>query len=223
MIGIRRSLVTLLSCAVLIGGAGMMQIRLTHLKPQSWFTERMTFVPDTDRFKKFLFGFETIYADYLWIRTTLYLGGHYVSDHQFPWLVRMVDMVTKINPRFYPAYEFAGLMLPDLGNDPAAAKVILERGLSHVTSRQWKLAFYLGSIHLESRQFDRAADYFARAAQMPGAPKGKLATLAGAMYAKAGEKERALAFLAFMYETSEDPLVKARIKERIAGVMGGGS
>ena len=41
----------------------------------------------------------------------------------------MVDIITRLNPYFYPAYEFAGIMIPITCNNPEAARVILERDL----------------------------------------------------------------------------------------------
>ncbi len=86
-------------------------------------------VPQDERLRYGLLGFETTFAHILWLKTILYFGDHKLTDNKFPWIVKMVDLITRIHPDFYPAYEFAGVMIPEICNDPDAARVILERGL----------------------------------------------------------------------------------------------
>jgi hypothetical protein len=186
-------------------------IRSTHRAPPS-----MAFVPQSDKIKPYLLGFHTAYADYLWIRTTLYFGSEYLSGGQYTWLVRMVDLVTRLNPDFYPAYEFAGLMIPDVCNDPDAARVILERGVSSSVANKWKLWFYLGMIYY--RYYDNkkdAAACLARAVTQPDAPGFRLAGVAAAMFRKAGAPEEGLEFLSFVYATSENPEVKRYVQGKL--------
>jgi hypothetical protein len=192
------------------------QTRLTRTHLEYSAQSSMAFVPQSDKIKPFLLGFSTVYADYLWIRTTLYFGSHYMTDRKFTWLVHMVDLVTRLNPDFYPAYEFAGLMLPDLCKDPAASQVILERGISSNVQRKWKLYYYLGM--LQYRYYDdkkAAADCFARASTLKGAPVYTLAGIAAVMFKKAGAPQEGREFLEFMYAASENPEVKRYIESKL--------
>jgi len=208
------ALTAVMACAWL--AATYTQNRLTAARPALWSAERMSFLPKTALISRFTFGFTTTYSSYLWIRTVLYFGDHFLTDKEYPWLVRMVDVITKINPGFYPPYEFAGLLLPDLCGAPGASRVILERGLSHFGPRQWKIPFHLGMIQYQWYNDNRsAADYFALAARMPGAQSHKLAALAATFYTRAGATETGIELLRFMYQTSEDPAVKKHLEEKI--------
>jgi hypothetical protein len=185
------------------------QNRLTRLRLEYSAPSSMAYVPQTGKIRPFLLGFATVYADYLWIRTTLYFGSHFMTDKQYPWLIHMVDLVTRLNPQSYPAYEFAGLMIPDVCKNPGAARVILERGVSSNVDRKWKLYYYLGMIYYQYYD-DRemAATYIACAATQKNSEGVRLAGIAGAMLKKAGRPEQGKRFLEFVYSLSENPEVK---------------
>jgi hypothetical protein len=188
------------------------QNRLTRIRLHSTAPSSMAYVPQTEKIKPFLLGFHSVYADYLWIRTTLYFGGHFMTDRQYPWLDHMVDLVTKLNPNLYPAYEFAALMLPDVCNNPDAARIILERGVTSHVERKWKLYYYLGMLYY--RYYDdrnMAAHYLACAVTQKNSPGVKLAGIAAAMFKKAGRPEDGRDFLQIVYSLSENPEVKRYI------------
>jgi hypothetical protein len=192
------------------------QNRLTDLRLHNSAPSSMAYVPQTEKIKPFLLGFHTAYADYLWIRTTLYFGSHFMTDRQYPWLVHMVDLVTRLNPQCYPAYEFAGLMLPDVCKNPGAARIILERGVGSNVERRWKLYYYLGMIYY--RYYDdreMAAAYLACAVTQKNSPGFRLAGIAAAMFKKAGRPEEGRDFLELVYSLSENPEVKRYIRGKM--------
>ena len=192
------------------------QNRLTAIRSKLWAPSSMSLIPQCEKIRPYLLGFHTVYADYLWLRTTIYFGSHFITDQQYKWLVHMVDLVTRLNPNFYPAYEFAGLMLPDICKDPDAARVILERGVSSTVERKWKLYYYLGMIYY--RYYDdrqTAASYIARAAAQPNSPGYKMAGVAATLFKKAGAPEEGREFLEALYAASENPEVKRYILAKL--------
>jgi hypothetical protein len=215
----RRNVAVITAAAAAVGVWCMIvfsQNRLTEIRLRNTAPSSMAYVPQTEKIKPFLLGFATVYADYLWIRTTLYFGSHYMTDRQYPWLVHMVDLVTRLNPHCYPAYEFAGLMLPDVCKNPGAARIILERGVSSNIERSWKLYYYLGMLYY--RYYDdreMAAKYIACAVTRPNSPGVRLAGLAAAMFKKAGRAEEGREFLEIVYSLSENPEVKRYIRAKM--------
>jgi hypothetical protein len=200
----RKKLVVFSLIVTLISGIIAFQAKLTSIQGINWKKESITYLPANERVKGVLLGFETTAANYLWIRSVLYFGDHYITDQNYEYLINMVDMVTRLNPHFYPAYEFAGLMIPDLCNNPGAARVILERGIFYLGAKRWNPAFYLGMIYYKYYgDRKQAAYYFALAAQAKGAPVKKLASLASLFYNQTGNRRESLSFLSFLYETSE--------------------
>jgi uncharacterized protein HemY len=121
----------------------------------------------------------------------------------------MVDMVTRLNPHFYPAYEFAGLMIPELCGNVNVAKILLQRGISAHVKNTWKLYFYLGMLYYKYYgDYKNAAYFFAVAAQMPDAPEAKLTSLATTFFSKAHNEKKAAEFEYLMYNISENPEVR---------------
>jgi hypothetical protein len=176
--------------------------------------ESLTYLPSNDQIKPFLLGYETSFANYLWIRTVLYFGHHYMGDHNFRWLDNMVDIISKLNPYFYPVYEFSGLMLPEITGNIDLARIMLERGIFYLGDKKWNPAFYLGMIYYKYYN-DKvtAAKYFTIALNAKNAPAEKLIPLANSFLVKAENKDQSLAMAAFLYETSENPEVKKYLAE----------
>jgi hypothetical protein len=169
----------------------------------------MAYLPQSDKISPWFLGFKTAFADFLWIKTTLYFGGHLLDDKQYPWLIDMVDMVTRLNPHFYPAYEFAGLLLPEVCKNPMAGEILLQRGVCASVPKKWKLYFYLGMLYYKYYgDYKTAALYLATAAQLPQAPTSKLLGIATAMISKAHSVKTTEAFEYLLYSTSENPEVR---------------
>jgi hypothetical protein len=211
-----QKIVVLVLLALCFGTAAICQRHLTAMKDQRWSAPTLSYLSQGEKIKPYLLGFHTAYASYLWIRTTLYFGSHITSDNQFPWLYRMLDMVTQLNPRFFPAYEFAGLVLPDLTGEVDVARILLERGIFYLGDNNWKVWFYCGMLYYRYyNDSQRAAEFLAHAARVPGKHAEKLAGYAATLYQKAGTGQQAVAFLDMMYETSENPAVRRYLKQRL--------
>ncbi len=206
---------------VIFTAINLLQTNLQRITGSQWKQESMTYLPKGEGAKGAFLGFETTVAHYLWIRTVLYFGSHVITDKQYPWLIDMLDIITRLCPYFYPAYEFAGIMVPEVCRNPAAARILLERGLTHLGAVKWNIAFYMGTIFLKYYD-DRktSAHYMARAALTPGAPREKLASMAHTFFTQAGSFEEGLQFLYFAYETSDNPEVKRYLAEKIRTLKG---
>jgi len=216
----KKLLLSLAILAVLFTGIIITKERLTDIRGASPPLESMVYLPGSERVKPFMLGFNTTYAHYLWIKTVIYSGERMETDRQFTWLIQMLDMITRLHPHFNEAYEFAGLMVPDLCHNPDAAKVILERGMNVFGTTKWNIPFYLGMLyHKYYNDPERAAINFSAAAQAPGNHQGRLASLAATFYNNAGRDTDALDVLAFLYETSENPEVKRHIATKIEELL----
>jgi hypothetical protein len=196
---------------------GITQKNITQLKGKSWTLESMTYLPNDGRIADFLLGYRTTVAHYLWIQTMIYFGTHATTDKSYKWLTSMIDIITKLNPYFFPAYEFAGVLLPDITGNPNISKIILERGLTHCKSpNQYKIAVHLGMLHYTYYgDVLTAASYINLASRAPDAPVNKLAGLVAVLYQKGGLAEYGFEYLVYMYETTENPEVKRHIIEKI--------
>ena len=146
---------TILGVAVIAAalfGTMRIQKELTEKDAGRPHPDNMTYLPTTDAIKPWLLGFHATYAEFLWIKTVLYFGSHSTGDHDFRYLVAMLDIVTKLNPGFFPAYEFAGLILPEVCHNYTESRIILERGLRESENVRYKIPFYLSMIYYSHYQ-----------------------------------------------------------------------
>lgn len=206
----------LIIITVLVTGTIPVRKRLQQYCGPDWKQENLTYVPGNENIKHALLGFETTLAHYLWIRTILYFGSHKTGDNTYPWIITMLDIITRLCPWFYPAYEFAGLMVPDICGNPEAARILLERGITNIGERNWKCAFYLGMLYYKYYDDRRlAAESVARAAQVKSDQQKNLFSLADVLYTQSGSPQESLALMQLSYSTSENPEVRAFLAEKI--------
>jgi hypothetical protein len=213
----------LLLIACIYGGIIFFQNSLSATGKAHPAPPSMAYLPDSDKIRPWFLGFQTAFADFLWIKTTLYFGTHQLGDRQYPWLLQMVDMVTRFNPYLYPAYEFGGLVVPEIGKNFNAARIILERGVCANLEKKWKLYFYLGMVYYKYyTDYEKAALCLAIAAQLPGAPVIKLSGIAQHFINQSFGSSQAEKFLMLLYSTSENPEVRRYLLNKIKGTSTAG-
>lgn len=215
---IRNIALSVLVAGALFGAIMPVQRALTSSKGIEWQQQRMSFLPRSTVLKPLLLGFHTTYANFLWFKTVNYFGTHYITDRSFPWLVQMVDMVTRLNPWFEPAYEFAGVVLPELTDAPGASETLLERAITYIGTTSYKPYFYRGVLKLKQGEEHRgeAAAFMARAALVPSDHSAKLARMAATFAYRAGGSAEKLWYLAFMLETTDSPALRRVLEEQFA-------
>jgi hypothetical protein len=139
-----------------------------------------------------------------------------LGENNGQWLKSMILAVNMLNPQFYPAYEFAALMLPNVTGDWEASRMILENGMPYINGQKTRFMYFnLGWIYYTRyRDYTRAADLFAYAAKDPKSP-AHWARLSATALREAGKNEQGIKFLLDLYESSEDPQVKKKLHEKI--------
>ena len=130
----------------------------------------LVYLPDARLLRPLVLGYDDALADLIWFRTISYFGEHYQNDHVYPWLARMCEVVTDLDPRAEHVYRFGGLMLPWEAGEVDAGIRLLEKGI-RVFPDSWSLRYDVGIVrYLFQRDYARAADDMRHAAALPGAP-----------------------------------------------------
>lgn len=162
------------------------------------------FVPSPRFFLDFSPSFRTTIADAYWLQIIQYYGDHITSDQEYDRLKPMLDLITRLSPRYERAYLFGAYALLDagLGND---AYRLLERGFKE-NPDAWRLATNAGilmySYGPEDVKRKVAADWFEKAAVVPGAPE-YVSRIAARLLGEGGEIEKATALYAELYATGD--------------------
>jgi tetratricopeptide (TPR) repeat protein len=144
--------------------------------------------------KRLALGFDNLAADIYWIRAVVYFGGQRLATQQkqFDQLFPLLDLVTSLDPQFRVAYRFGAIFLaepyPGGAGRPDLAMQLLQKGIA-ADPRRWEYLEDIGFIYyFSSRDYIQAAEWFKRAADVPGAPEW-LGPLAATTLAEGGSRE----------------------------------
>ena len=163
-------------------------------------------------------AFEQVVADWYWVRALQYFTDPLQAYNRYKNLGYILDVVVGVDPDFQYAYKFGGLAIPyDTGRlrwantEPAIS--ILQRGVQRFPEN-WELQFNLGFYLLNFRKDTAgAAEHFAAAARIPGAPPYLKVYAPGC---SPPEHRRALVFAETMLRT--DHSRRKQIEKRIEAV-----
>jgi hypothetical protein len=132
----------------------------------------VVFVPSPGSYAHLSSSARATLADVYWLDTIQYYGEHLKSDHRLDSLPAMVRLVTSLSPHFTKAYFFGAFAMIDLGR-PGVAYALLKQGFA-ANPGEWRFPFYLGFFvytYASGAHKDAvAAQWYAQAARLPGAP-----------------------------------------------------
>jgi tetratricopeptide (TPR) repeat protein len=181
----------LFAFVVLACGAGVVAYQVT--RPARAPASPAVFVPSPRFFQDFSPSFRTSIADAYYLEMVQYYGEHVNTDKRLDSLPAMIDLVTRLSPRFTRAYLFGAFALIDAGRADVAYST-LERGFE-ANPDDWHFPAYLAFFaygYAQNKDKDLiAADWYQKAAAIPGSP-AYLPRLAAALLAKGGEKKKSI-------------------------------
>lgn len=199
-------------------------------RPERAASSPKVFVPSVSFFEDFSPGYRTSIADAYYLYMVQYYGEHIKTDGRLDSMADLVDLVTHLSPRFIKAYQFGVFALLD-AQQTQAAYDMLQRGV-RANPGDWHLPALAGFLVYEFGRGEQkngiAADWYAKAAAVPGSPE-YLARLAASLTAKGGEREKAALMWAQVYADGDkysrakavaalDALLPADPEERLAGL-----
>lgn len=154
-------------------------------------------------------GFNSFLSDITWIQTIQYFGNWAPTDDGYIRLPKMLETITKLEPKFEYPYVFSCLILPGEGFTNEAIE-IGKRGTEELKD-SWQIPYYLGFVYHGQKDYANAAKYFSIAAERPDTlPIVKV--LAGIYYAKADQRDVAISIWKGIYESTKNDFVKERAK-----------
>lgn len=193
--------------------------------------------PPPEQIEHFTFGFDSSVADSLWLRwiqdsdtcQTYNQSGieahaaveveprwkeirHKNCDNS--WAFKMLDGITKVDPKFEMPYLAGAISLSVLTEDYSGATEIFERGL-RVYPEDWRLSFRAAYHYIFNVQDKKRAAELLVSAQKYGAPAW-LNMLAARLYSEVGEAEIGIMVLEnFKRGLTDDSQILA-VEKRIA-------
>jgi tetratricopeptide (TPR) repeat protein len=158
--------------------------------------------------KRLSLGYDGLMADVYWTRAVQYFGAkHLVGSRHYELLGPLLEIATTLDPHLTVAYLFGGNFLapppPNGAGMPEQAIQLTEYGIRN-NPGDWKLYYNLGFIYyLELKDYSKAADAFARGAEVPGAHPF-LKVMAAQMAQHAGELQMARMMWTTAYQSTQD-------------------
>lgn len=164
-------------------------------------------------YKNLVLSYHNVAADVLWINFLQFIEFKDLEVREKGWTFRILDSVTKMDPKFHVAYSVGATALSVFADDIEGARIIFERGILNFP-KDWTLQYRAGYHYLfEVKNCKLAAEHFQNSA-MNGAPPWAT-SLAAKLLTKSGQYEMAEAFLKDAQEKFKGEEVEVKLKKRL--------
>jgi len=185
--------------------------------------ERLLYLRSGNVADRLCLDFDAIVADMYWIRTIQHYGRDYKNrtrTGRFELLYPLLDLTTTLDRHFLIAYRFGAIFLaarpPDGPGRADQAIALLEKGLQ-ANPGKWQLAHDIAFTHyLYTGDYGAAADWFRRAAAMPGAPEW-IGPLAAVTVAQGGNRAGARQMLKQL-RTAQEAYIRTAAERILAQI-----
>jgi len=183
--------------------------------------DSVLYVRSAAALQRLALSYDAILADVYWIRAVQLYGDTRLgrtADQDFTLLYPLLELTTTLDPYFDVAYNFGALFLaekpPGGPGRPDLALKLLERGVA-AQPDDWRLYQATGFVHYWShRDYVKAADWFGRAAKLPGAPVW-MEPLAAVTLAEGGNRKASRVLWGQILKTAADGWFKREATRRL--------
>jgi tetratricopeptide (TPR) repeat protein len=184
----------LLVFIVLLGavcGAGWARERLSVIDASGRGAKDLLYMPNGKYLKAISLGHAPLLADVVYLWAIQYYSDYTQAD-RYRYVEHVFgDVIAELDPGYIDPYWLGAVILTTEAKDEDAGLRLLDRGFEKNPSA-WILPYLAGWECERFGRFDRAAEYFDRAAKAPGAPPDLFRLKAG-MTAKGGNLREAIA------------------------------
>lgn len=134
-------------------------------------TDEYLSVPPVATTRTLSSGFDNMVADGLYLQFVNYFGKHIRHDRAFHNMAPVLDTITALDPRFRESYHMGALALGDSGH-MAELEALVAKSVAAMPD-DWTVAYDAGMAIFvfadKPDEYMKAAEYFRKAASMPGA------------------------------------------------------
>ncbi len=170
--------------------------------------------------KRMALGYDAVVADLYWMRAVVYYGGQRLKTTATPnydLLYSLLDLVTTLDPRFNIAYRFGAIFLaeayPSGPGRPDQAVALLQRGIDG--TGRWEYMHDIGFVYYWwLRDYPKAAEWFDRAAAVPGSPTW-LKPLAATTLAVGGDRRSSRTMWQQLHDSSDTEWLRSNAEFRL--------
>jgi tetratricopeptide (TPR) repeat protein len=207
---------------LLASAAGLQFVREQRY-PRPVVSEETLFITSGTALRRMTTGYRALAADLYWIRAIQHYGQTRIrlttlpaalarrDETGYELLYPLLDLTTTLDPRFNLAYRFGAVFLsaplPGGAGRPDLAVALLEKGLRESPGK-WEYMHDIGFVYYwDLQDYPKAAEYFNRAADLPGAPWW-LRSVAATTLARGGDRGASRLLWRQLHETAPDDRAK---------------
>ena len=181
----------------------------------------LLYIPSGAVLERMALSFDSLLADVYWIRALQVYGGLRRSDGEeknYDLLGPLLDITTTLAPEFNAAYRFGAIFLTEaFPNGPGRtdlAVALLKKGIERKPER-WEYYMDIGFIYYWWVQdYEQAAEWFDRAADVPGA-SWWLRSLAANTLAAGGSREESRMLWRQLYDSADSDWIRTEATRRL--------
>jgi len=168
---------------------------------------QVLYLPSGEYLRIVSLGFPELLADVIYIWSIQYYSNYEVED-RFRYLEHVYgNVISELDPRYIDPYLVGSLIMSVEAKDHEMALRLLEKGMD-ANPEEWILPFEAGFTCFQIlKDYRRAAAYFERAMDIPGAPP-PIRRMYAEMFNRIGDKQASLAHWRNIYESADNDHVK---------------
>lgn len=216
--------VRLLPAGLAIGLLASAVVGLQVLREQRFGTfepaQDVLYVQSPAVMTRLALSFDAVVADIYWIRAIQYYGSRRLSKEpvkHYDLLYPLLNLTTSLDPSFMIAYRFGALFLseqpPGGAGQPDKAMALLEKAMRANPDR-WEYPHDVGFLYYRAGDYRAAAEWFRRAAEVPGATNW-LEPLAAVTLARGGEREASRLLWQQLYASADAEWIRRTAEHRL--------
>ena len=215
MIFLKNRILAAISIIIFIlPGLYLTQFRIDSYKSDFKTTEDFDITLPSDVLKAVSLNQEALIADILWLKVIQYIGEKKQSEKGWEWFYHNINVITDLDPNFYLAYQFSGLILAVFADKPDQSITILKKGVKN-NPDNWFMYFLLGYNYFnEVKDYKKAAFYIKQASLIDGSPSF-LKFFATSLYSSAGDPEDGIIFTESLLKQATDEEMKNSLLQRL--------
>ncbi len=187
--------------------------RLERLDAGRGAAHHLLYLPNGKYLRLASLGNASLAADLIYIWSIQYYANFQVED-RYKYVDHVYSgIITELDPKYFDPYWLGALILSVETGDLDHALALLDKGFANNPDK-WIFPYLAGWEYAYAKKFDRAVEYFKKAAAVPSAPPDLVRLIAG-MYQKEGDKRTALAEWSRIRQATQDPGVRKVAENRI--------
>jgi len=203
--------IPVLACVAFAAAVSMQIVRDRWYPRDTPEREQILYVTSGAALQRIALSFDAVLADVYWIRAIQHYGGDRLSgpraQTKYRLLFPLLDLTTSLDPFFTVAYRFGAIFLsespPSGPGRPDLAERLLRKGIAAEPTK-WQYYYDTAFVYYwQVRDYRKAAEWFQRAAEQPGAPNW-IPPLVASMLTAANDRRAARFFWQQMLQSDQE-------------------